>query len=147
MRDDLGGIDLSGYSLNNYLIEMNPPESPYTTSGDILPESVVLPNAQEYYGFAVFDEDEDGNCVSPTFSDGGYGDHIFDVVDAIIAQYDGDDSIDWSKFDADGDHIVDLLAVIHAGRGFQEGGGIDRLNTSSSSFFTPQQVVGFTTPR
>ena len=36
--------------------------------------------------------------------------------------------------------------MIHAGRGFQEGGGIDRLNTSSSGFLDPQQIVGFDTP-
>jgi len=146
VRDDLGGIDLSGYSLNNYLLQMNPPDSPYTTSGLVLPESVVLPNAHEYYGAAVFSEDDDGNCVSPTFSDRAYGQHIFDVLDAITAAYDGDASIDWSQADADGDHVIDLLAVIHAGYGFQEGGGIDRLNTSSSGFFEPQQIVGFTTP-
>ena len=146
VRPDLGGINLKGYSLNNYLLQMNPPDSPYTTAGDILPESVVLPNAHEYYGAAVYSEDEEGNCTSPTFSDARYGNHIFDVLDAITAKYDGDASIDWSEFDADGDHIVDLLAVIHAGYGFQEGGGEDRLSTSSSSFFEPQQIVGFTTP-
>ncbi len=146
VRPDLGGIDLSGYSLNNYLLEMNPPDAPYTTSGDILPESVILPNAQEYYGAAVYSEDEEGNCVAPTFSDARYGEHIFDVLDAITAKYDGDATIDWSQFDADGDQIVDLLAVIHAGNGFQEGGGEDRLSTSSSGFIEPQQIVGFTTP-
>ena len=72
---------------------MNPPDAPYTTDGDILPESLVLPNAHEYYGAAVFSEDEEGNCVSPVFSDARYGQHIFDVIDAIIAQYDGDATI------------------------------------------------------
>ncbi len=146
VREDIGGIDLSGYSLNNFLIQMNPPDAPYMTSGDILPDSIILPNAHEYYGAAVYQEDDEGNCVSPTFSDARYGDHIEDVVAGITAKYDGDPSIDWSEFDADGDQIIDLLAVIHAGHGFQEGGGEDRLSTSSSSFFNPVQVVGFTTP-
>ena len=68
-----------------------------------------------------------------------------DVIAAIVDQYG--DTVDWSQFDADGDQIIDLLVIIHAGYGFQNGGGEDRLSTSSSSLFPNLiQIGGTTTP-
>jgi immune inhibitor A len=143
VREDLGGIDLSGYSLNNYLLEMS--GGTYTTTGDILSVPVTLTHSHEYYGLAVYSEDGGGNCVSPTFSDARYSEYINDIIDAMIAEFG--DTIDWSQFDADGDQIIDLLVTIHAGYAFQNGGGEDRLSTTSSSLFpNNRQIGGLSTP-
>lgn len=143
VREDLGGIDLSGYTLNNYLLEMS--RGVYSTTGGILTIPVTVPHSHEYYGHAIYGEDVDGNCTSPTFSDANYGEYILDILDAIVAQYG--DSVDWSQYDADGDQIIDLLVTIHAGYAFQNGGGEDRLSTSSSSLFPGQvQIGGLSTP-
>lgn len=144
VRPDLGGIDLSGYSLNNYLAEMS--HGTYQAGGGFLADPMSLPHAHEFYGYSEFFEDEDGNCVTTEFSDANYGDFAFDTVDAIKTQYGDDPSIDWSQYDADDDHIVDLLVIIHAGYAYQNGGGIDRLSTTSSGFVEPQQITGFDTP-
>jgi immune inhibitor A len=142
VRPDLGGINLTGLSLNNYLLEMS--RDTYTTGGDILDTPVVVPHAHEYYGYAEYAEDETGACVPTPNDDVNYGQYIEDVLQALTEAYDG--VVDFSEFDADGDHIVDLLATIHAGYSWQTGGGEDRLSTSSSGLFIPQQVSGFGTP-
>ncbi len=142
VRPDLGGIDLSGYSLNNYLLEMS--RGTYTTSGDILDAPVSVPHSHEYYGYVVYAEDEEGGCVATADDDAGYFELIEDVLDEVSSTYDG--VVDFSQFDADGDHIVDLLVVIHAGYARQGGGNEDRLSTSSSGFFEPVQVSGLLTP-
>lgn len=138
----LGQVDLRGYTLQNYLLEMS--RGTYRAGGGVLADAVSVPHSHEYYGYARYSEDTDGNCVSPTFSDANYGQYLRDVVAATSAKYDG--TLDWSQYDADGDHIIDLLFTIHAGYGFQEGGGEDRLSTSSSSFPEPVQIGGATTP-
>ena len=144
VREDLGGIDLSGYSLNNYLLEMS--RGTYTTTGDILEAPVVVPHAHEYYGMGEYDEDEDtGDCLVDEYSDERYGEYIHDVIDAVIVEYG--DTVDWSQFDADNDHVIDLLVTIHAGYAFQNGGGYDRLSTSSSTLFPiARQIGGLSTP-
>jgi len=144
VRPDLGGIDLSGYSLNNYLAEMS--RGTYQAGGGFLHDPLSLPHSHEYYGYAIYQEDDEGNCVASDGSDANYGDFAFDTLDAITAAYDGNADIDWSDYDANDDHIIDLLVIIHAGYAWQNGGGIDRLSTSSSGFFEPQQIVGFGTP-
>lgn len=144
VRPDLGGIDLSGISLNNYLLENS--RGTYTAGGGFLNDPLSLSHSHEYYGYAVYTEDEEGNCVASDGSDANYGDFAFNTLEAITAAYDGDASIDWSNYDANDDHIIDLLVIVHAGYGWQNGGGIDRLSTSSSGFFEPQQIVGFGTP-
>lgn len=144
VRPDLGGIDLSGISLNNYLLEMS--DGQYTAGGGFIAEPLALPHSHEFYGHAVYTEDEEGNCVTSSGSDGNYGEFAFNTLEAITAAYDGDPSIDWSEYDANDDHIIDLLVIVHAGYAWQNGGGIDRLSTSSSGFFLPQQIVGFGTP-
>jgi immune inhibitor A len=136
-----GTFDLSGYSLNNYLLEMS--GGVYTTTGSFLTVPVTVPHSHEYYGHAVYSEDIDGNCTSPTFSDANYQDYVPDIVDAIIAQYG--DSVDWSQYDVDGDHIIDAFVTVHAGYAFQNGGGEDRLSTSSSSLFPGKMQIGGTT--
>jgi immune inhibitor A len=141
VRPDLGGIDLTGLSLNNYLLEMS--RGTYTTSGDILEAPVSVPHTHEYYGHVVYAEDDTGACVS--LANNAHADeYIEDVLQAVTETYDG--VVDFSEFDADGDHIVDLLVTIHAGYSWQSGGGEDRLSTSSSGFFIPRQVSGFGTP-
>jgi immune inhibitor A len=143
VRPDLnGGVDLTGLSLNNYLLEMS--RGTYTTSGEILPVPVVVPHSHEWYGHAEYEEDLDGLCSSDVFSDAHYQEFANDVAAAIRTGYDG--VIDFAEFDADGDHLIDLLAIIHAGYSFQAGGGEDRLTQSSSGFFNPEQVSGFLTP-
>jgi len=142
VRPDLGGVDLTGLSLNNYLLEMS--RGTYTTSGDILETPVSVPHTHEYYGHAEYAEDETGACLPTPNDDVNYGRYIEDVLSAVTESYDGE--VDFSQFDADGDHIVDLLVTIHAGYSWQTGGGEDRLSTSSSGLFIPQQVSGFTTP-
>jgi len=143
VREDLGGIDLSGISLNNYLLEMS--RGTYTTTGDILDAPVTVPHAHEYYGMGVYYEDEGGNCVVDAFSDERYDEYIQDVIDAVIVEYA--DTIDWSMFDADNDHVIDLLVTIHAGYAYQNGGGDDRLSTTSSNLFpNMRQIGGLSTP-
>jgi immune inhibitor A len=142
VRPDLGGIDLTGLSLNNYLLEMS--RGTYTTSGDILETPVSVPHAHEYYGYATYAEDETGACVPTPVDDANYEQYIEDVLDSVRETYDG--VVDFSEFDADGDHQIDLLVTIHAGYAWQNGGGEDRLSTSSSGLFIPEQVSGFTTP-
>ncbi len=143
VREDLGGIDLSGITLNNYLLEMS--RGTYTTTGDILDAPVTVPHAHEYYGMGVYYEDGDGNCVVDTFSDERYDEYIQDVIDAVIVEYG--DTVDWSRFDADNDHIIDLLVTIHAGYAYQNGGGDDRLSTTSSNLFpNMRQIGGLSTP-
>ncbi len=138
-----GVFDLSGISLNNYLLEMS--GGTYSTTGAILTDTVTLTHTHEYYGHAVYTEDEAGNCGTTTFSDANYREYAPDVIAEIVAQYG--DTVDWSQYDADGDHVIDLLVIIHAGYGFQNGGGEDRLSTSSSSLApTPIQIGGTTTP-
>ncbi len=144
VRPDLGGVDLTGYSLNNYLAEMS--GGTYQAGGGFLTDALSLPHSHEFYGHALYEEDEEGNCVTDDGSDANYVDFVFDTIDSLTAAYDGDDTIDWSDYDANDDKIVDLLVIIHAGYAWQNGGGIDRLSTSSSSFFDPQQFVGFDTP-
>lgn len=142
VRPDLGGIDLTGLSLNNYLLEMS--RGTYTTGGDILEAPVVVPHSHEYYGYAEYAEDETGACVPTPNDDVNYTQYIFDVLQAVTETYDGE--VDFSQFDADGDHVIDLLVTIHAGYSWQSGGGEDRLSTSSSGLFIPEQVSGFATP-
>lgn len=145
VRPDLGGIDLSGYSLNNYLAEMS--DGAYQAGGGFLHDSLALPRSHEFYGHAVYAEDEEGNClIVGDNSDANYVDFVLDTMDAITAAYEGDDTIDWSEYDADGDQVIDLLVIIHAGYAWQSGGGVDRLSTSSSGFTNPYQIVGFDTP-
>ncbi|WP_374689721.1 immune inhibitor A domain-containing protein [Promineifilum sp.] len=144
VRPDLGGIDLSGWSLNNYLAEMS--RGTYQAGGGFLADPLSLPHAHEYYGHAVYQEDDEGNCVTADNSDGNYGSFAFDTLDALTAAFDGNPDITWSDYDANDDHIIDLLVIIHAGYAWQNGGGINRLSTSSSGFTTPQQIVGFGTP-
>ncbi|MCB0228363.1 MAG: hypothetical protein KDH90_04390, partial [Anaerolineae bacterium] len=124
----LGPVDLSGYTLQNYLLEMS--RGAYSIGGSVLPDPVSVNHSQEYYGYAEYSEDGTGRCAAPVFSDAHPGEYIYDTIDAIKAQYN--DTLDCSQFDANGDHVIDLLVTIHAGYGFQNGGGEDRLNTSSS---------------
>jgi M6 family metalloprotease-like protein len=145
VRIDLGRINLFGYSLNNYLLEMNQ-SGTYQVAGDILPEALTLSHAQEFYGYAVYSQTATGRCVAPLFSDGQRDLYVTDTLQALATRYDGDPAVDWSLFDANGDKIIDLLFILHAGYGFQEGGGEDRLNTRSGAFATPVQVAGLKTP-
>ncbi|MCB0255899.1 MAG: immune inhibitor A [Anaerolineae bacterium] len=144
----LGPVDLRGYTLQNYLLEMS--RGAYQIGGAVLPEPVAVNHSQEYYGHAVYDDDNGaGACTSPLFSDAHPGEYIYDVIDAVKDQYQ--DTLDCSQFDANGDHVIDLLVTIHAGYGFQNGGGEDRLNTSSSGFywdpyFQRPKICGFSTP-
>ena len=143
----LGPVDLSGYTLQNYLLEMS--RGAYSIGGSVLPDPVSVNHSQEYYGYAEYSEDGTGRCAAPVFSDAHPGEYIYDTIDAIKAQYN--DTLDCSQFDANGDHVIDLLVTIHAGYGFQNGGGEDRLNTSSSGFywepyFQRPKICGFSTP-
>ena len=144
----LGPVDLRGYTLQNYLSEMS--RGAYQIGGAVLPDPVTVNHSQEYYGYAVYgDEGGAGACQAPVFSDAHPGEYIYDAIDAVKAQYQ--DTLDCSQFDANGDHVIDLLVTIHAGYGFQNGGGEDRLTTSSSGFywqpyFQRPKICGFSTP-
>ena len=144
----LGPVDLSGYTLQNYLLEMS--RGAYSIGGAVLPDPVTVDHSQEYYGYAQYSDDGGaGACAAPVFSDAHPGEYIYDAIDAVREQYD--DTLDCSQFDANGDHVIDLLVTIHAGYGFQNGGGEDRLNTSSSGFywqpyFQRPKICGFSTP-
>ena len=145
----LGTVDLRGSTLQNYLLEHSG-HLEYRAGGAVLDQTVTLSHSHEYYGYARYttQTDDEGNvigCASPTFSDANYREFAPDVAAAIRDQLG--DSLDCSQFDADGDHIVDLFVMIHAGRAFQNGGGEDRLSTSSSSLFPEtEQVCGHSTP-
>ncbi|MFN2167783.1 MAG: immune inhibitor A domain-containing protein, partial [Anaerolineae bacterium] len=145
----LGDVDLRGYTLQNYLLEMSG-DLEYRAGGAVLSTAVTVPHSQEYYGYARYsDNGGAGPCTSPTFSDANYTQYMLDVIQAVRDQYN--DTLDCSQFDAEGDHLIDLLFTIHAGYGFQEGGGEDRLSTSSSSFYAADptdlpQICGHSTP-
>ncbi|MEA3337420.1 MAG: immune inhibitor A, partial [Chloroflexota bacterium] len=141
----LGTVDLRGSTLQNYLLESSR-ELEYRAGGAVLQTTVALDHSHEYYGYARYSDDGGaGPCASPTFSDANYREFAPDVAAAIRDQLG--DSLDCSQFDADGDHIVDLFVMIHAGRAFQNGGGEDRLSTSSSSLFPDtEQICGHSTP-
>jgi immune inhibitor A len=139
----LGPVDLRGSTVQNYLLEMS--DGVYRAGGGVLPNAVTVPHSQEFYGWARYDDNGGaGPCTSPTFSDGNYRQYPLDVIEAVREEYN--DSLDCSLYDADGDHVIDVLVTIHAGYGYQEGGGEDRLSTSSSGLSTPEQICGHSTP-
>lgn len=145
VRPDLGGIDLTGLTLNNYLLEMS--AGTYAIAGGVLPQPVSLPHAAETYGYALYQEDAQGQCQADPASDAGFMAFAQDAVSAMVAAYPEQD---WSQFDANGDHVIDLFFIIHAGYGWQDGGGEDRLSDGSSSFslngLPRPQIAGQQTP-
>ncbi|NOZ72588.1 MAG: DNRLRE domain-containing protein [Chloroflexi bacterium] len=145
VRPELGGIDLSGLTLNNYLLEMS--AGTYHVGGAVLPRSVSLPHAPETYGYALYQEDAQGRCQADPASDAGFLAFAEDAVKAMVADYPDQA---WSQFDANGDHVVDMLFLIHAGYGWQDGGGEDRLSDGRSSFslngLAQPQIAGQQTP-
>ncbi len=146
VRPDLGGIDLRGYTLNNYLLEMS--RGRYQVGGGILPTILQLPHAHEYYGYAAYTQGADGRCRAQPDTDANFLPFLQDVAAAIrLAHGNG---MDWARFDADGDHIIDLAFIIHAGQGWQDGGNPDRLSRSSATFSAAglprPQIGGHATP-
>jgi len=145
VRPDLGGIDLSGLTLNNYLLEMS--SGAYQVGGGVLPQTVTLPHAPESYGYALYQADAQGRCQADPASDAGFMAFAQDAVTAMAIDYPDQT---WSQFDANDDHVVDLLFLIHAGYGWQDGGGEDRLSDGSSSFslngLAQPQIAGQQTP-
>lgn len=146
VRPDLGGIDLTGLTLNNYLLEMS--RGRYQVGGGVLPAPLLLPHAHEYYGYAAYTQGSDGRCRVQPDSDANFIPFLQDVAAAITHSYG--EGMDWAAFDADADHIIDLAFIIHAGYGWQDGGNPDRLSRSSASFSAAglprPQISGHATP-
>jgi immune inhibitor A len=141
VRPDLGGVDLSGLSLNDYLLEMS--RGTYSAGGDILPAPVAVPHSSEYYNSANYRADSLGRCRNFGFTTDLYGEFVESTLNEVTAAYDG--VLDFSRFDANGDQIVDLFVIIHAGYASQMGGE-NRLATLSLGFALPRQIAGFGTP-
>ncbi len=145
VRPDLGGVDLRGLTLNNYLLEMS--QGAYAVGGAVLPQPVTMPHPQEVYGQAVYQADAQGRCQADPASDAGFMAFAQDAVAAMLTAYP---QTGWQQFDANGDHVIDLFFIIHAGYGWQDGGGEDRLSDGRSSFslngLPRPQVAGQQTP-
>jgi immune inhibitor A len=143
-RPDLGGIDLTGLTMANYVLEQS--GGTHTPLGQVLDTVLTLPHSHGYYGAAYATQTEDG-CVITDNSDGHGFQYYLDAIAAVQAAYP---DLDYSQFDTDGDRTVDLFAVIHAGWDWQTFGGVDALATSSTSFINhneqPMQVAGTDTP-
>jgi len=143
VRPDLGGIDLSGLTMANYVLEQS--GGTHMPRGDVLDKVLTLPHAHNWYGAARARQTDEGCEI--VNADTHYLEYFIDAIEAMRAEYP---DLDYSQFDTDGDHIVDLFAVIHAGWDWQTFGGVDALSTSSSSFVAhtgqPYQVAGQDTP-
>jgi len=144
VRPDLGGIDLSGLTMANYVQEQS--GGTHMPQGDVLDQVLTLPHSHYWYGYAYATQ-EDGACVITDNADANGLQYYIDSIEAMKAAYPG---MDYSQFDTDGDQIVDLFAVIHAGWDWQSLGGVDATSTSSTSFVSynsvPLQVAGEGTP-
>jgi len=139
VRPDLGGIDVSGLTLTNYVLEQS--GGTHKPKGDVLDKVLTLPHAYNWYGAARARQTDQGCEI--VNADAHYIDYFKDTIAEIQKAYP---TLDWSQFDTDGDHNVDLFAVIHAGWDWQTFGGVDAMSTSSSSFPVPYQVSGLDTP-
>ncbi len=138
----LGPIDLKGLTLQNFLLEMS--HGTARMGGGILPDSIKVNHSHEYYGLQEYGEDADGNCVAGAH-DAKAGTFARDAAQALKDTVGA--TTDWSKYDADGDHIVDVTVFIHAGAD-QASSNCDNCLWSHSSAFPGDgfQVAGQNTP-
>ncbi len=138
----LGPVDMTGLTLQNFLLEMSGGTA--RMGGGILPEPTTAAHSHEFYGLQLYEEDEDGNCVEGE-SDARRGQFAADSAEALKAQYGA--TADWSQYDADGNHVVDVTVFLHAGADNASSNCVNCLWSHSSSFPAEGfQVAGDDTP-
>ena len=142
-----GQVDLTGLTMQNYFNEMS--RGTYHAGGGVFPEPIQVNHSHQYYGYADYAENADGTCVVQGIPVGHNARQLpRDVVAALVEQYG--DTYDWSQHDADGDHIIDLFGIIHAG-GDPAAGDSEDFIWSHSSAYIPgfeelPQIGGLSTP-
>jgi immune inhibitor A len=117
VRKDLNsgaGVDLTGYTVQDYYDKVSGGTGRVTLDGKFN-GWVTVPHDEAYYGAPTCDPDlgEINHDAKP----------VQLVVDAIDAFNTANPAFDWTKFDQDGDQIVDTFWLIHAGVGQEAGGG------------------------
>ncbi|MFZ2447320.1 MAG: M6 family metalloprotease domain-containing protein [Syntrophobacteraceae bacterium] len=118
--DKLPGIDLAGYTVQDYFDHMAGKDN-VLFHGQI-EGWISVDHSEAYYGADLCTARHDAGGPATPF-------HL--VVDALRKFNDAHpgyysdtgDAAFWKKFDADGDGIVDVLLIVHAGKGQEADGG------------------------
>lgn len=108
--DGLPGIDLSGYTVQDYYDNVAGDGNVYITG--TVEGWVTVPHSEAYYG------------APGTGHDGGAGVPVAQlVIDAVDQFKAANPDFDWAKYDGNDDGVLDTFWVIHAGVGQEAGGG------------------------
>ncbi len=108
--------DLRGYSMRNfYWLES---DGRYTVTGDVI-GWVHLPHSLAWYGADGCPGARSGGGRSSGAMPGGGGmsEYISHTIAAVNAAYP---NFDWSKYDADGDGLLDRVLLVHAWLGEED---------------------------
>jgi immune inhibitor A len=139
--------DFTGQSVTDYFLDMSGGE--YEIAGDIV-GWLPLPHSTWWYGADKCPGNRSG-LSSGAGSDLGHGAGgsramVRDALDAVNA---ANPDFDWTKYDLDGDKIIDRLWIVHAGYGEEDGTVLlnrtdygESANWSHSSAVTPPYPVG-----
>jgi immune inhibitor A len=121
-RQDLSHVeaDFTGESVKNYFLDMSGGQ--YEIAGDVV-GWLPVNHSSWYYGADRCPGNRSG-MTSGAGSDGGIPGAgsprqlVRDAVDAVNLAYP---NFDWTKYDMNGDGVVDRLWIVHAGYGEEDG--------------------------
>jgi immune inhibitor A len=140
--------DFTGESVKNYFLDMSGGE--YEIAGDIV-GWLQVPHSTWWYGADKCPGNRSGMTSGGGSDSGipGAGSTKSLVRDALDAVNAANPNFDWTKYDLNGDKIIDRLWIVHAGYGEEDGTVLlnrtdygEAANWSHSSSVSPLYPVG-----
>ena len=132
----LGGLFDGNYSAEQYISEMSGGNSQLTTT--MVGETWTSPYSESHWGTDSETERDVGA------DSGGARELAKEAIISTFSEYHLSQGLDMSKWDLDGDFIVDRLLILHSGQAQEEGGLSTSIWSHFSSFYDPVTVGEYT---